>query len=81
MWPIITILYFLTKGIIPTSKSNLSIVPQKFSFEKPTLTNGKGEIISHGINVLISIDAFQADKIQLKKDLAAIFAEVLEYFD
>jgi len=63
------------------SNSILSIVPQRFSFEKPTLTNAKGEIISHGINVSISIDAFQADKIQLKKDLAAIFAEVLEYFD
>lgn len=63
------------------SKSNLSIVPQKFSFERPTLTNGKGDVISYGINVSISIDAFQADKIQLKKDLATIFAEVLEYFD
>ena len=70
-----------TKGETQMSKSNLSIVPQQFSFEKPTLTNGKGEVISHGINVSISIDAFQADKIQLKKDLAAIFAEVLEYFD
>lgn len=63
------------------SKSNLSIIPQQFSFEKPTLTNGKGEIVSPGLNLSISIDAFQADKIQLKKDLTAIFSEVLEYFD
>lgn len=63
------------------SKSKLSIVPQQFSFDKPTLTNGKGEIISPGLNISISIDAFQPDKIQLKKDLAAIFEEVLEYFD
>lgn len=63
------------------SVSKLSIVPQQFSFEKPTITNGKGEIISHGMSISISIDAFQADKSQLKKDLTAIFAEVLEYFD
>ncbi len=59
----------------------LKIIPQKFSFEKPTLTNGKGEIISHGINVSIDIDSFQADKREIKKDLTAIFAEVLECFD
>lgn len=61
--------------------TNLKIIPQKFSFEKPTITNGKGEIISHGINVTVDIDAFKADKAEIKKDLAAIFAEVLEYFD
>lgn len=55
------------------SESKLSIVPQQFSFEKPTLTNGKCEIVSPGLNLSISIDAFQADKVQLKKDLAAIF--------
>ena len=38
--------------------TNLKIVPQKFSFEKPTITNGKGEIISYGMNVSIEIDAF-----------------------
>lgn len=57
------------------------IIPQKFSFEKPTITNGNGEVISHGINVSIDIDAFKADKEEIKKDLTAIFAEVLEYFD
>lgn len=60
---------------------NLKIIPQKFSFEKPTITNGNGEIISYGINVTVDIDAFKADKIEIKKDLTAIFAEVLEYFD
>ena len=61
--------------------TNIKIIPQKFSFEKPTITNGKGEIVSSGINITIEIDAYRADKIQLKKDLTAIFAEVLEYFD
>lgn len=61
--------------------TNLKIVPQKFSFEKPTITNGKGETISYGMNVSIEIDAFKADKEQIKNDLASIFAEVLEYFD
>lgn len=61
--------------------TNLKIVPQKFSFEKPTITNGKGETISYGVNVIIEIDVFKGDKKQIKKDLASIFAEVLEYFD
>lgn len=61
--------------------TNIKIIPQKFSFEKPTITNGKGEIVSSGINITIEIDAYRADKTQLKKDLTAIFAEVLEYFD
>lgn len=61
--------------------TNPKIIPQKFSFEKPTLTNGKGEIISYGINVTIDIDAFKADKEEIKKDLTTIFTEVLEYFD
>ena len=61
--------------------STLKIIPQKFTFEKPTITNGNGEVISHGINVSIDIDAFKANKLEIKKDLTAIFAEVLEYFD
>ena len=61
--------------------ATLKIIPQKFSFEKPTITNGNGETISYGINVSIDIDAFKANKTEIKKDLAAIFAEVLEYFD
>lgn len=61
--------------------ATLKIIPQKFSFEKPIITNRNGEIISYGINVSIDIDATQADKSIIKKDLTAIFAEVLEYFD
>lgn len=60
---------------------NLKIIPQKFSFERPTITNGNGEIISYGISVIIDIDAFKANKEEIKKDLTAIFSEVLEYFD
>ena len=60
--------------------AKLTIIPQKFTFEKPTIKNGKGETISHGISVTIDIDAFKADKAEIKKDLTAIFAEVLEYF-
>jgi len=58
-----------------------TIIPQKFSFEKPTIKNGKGETISYGISVTINIDAFKADKTEIKKDLTAIFTDVLEYFD
>lgn len=61
--------------------TDLKIIPQKFSFEKPTITNAKGEILQYGMNLSIDIDAFNADKQQVKKDLASIFAEVLEYFD
>lgn len=61
--------------------SNLKIIPQQFSFERPTIKDSKGAIKLPGINIVISIDAFQTDKQQLKKDLASIFAEVLEYFD
>ena len=61
--------------------AKLTIIPQKFTFEKPIIKNGKGETISHGISVTIDIDAFKADKAEIKKDLTAIFAEVLEYFD
>jgi len=61
--------------------TDLKIIPQKFSFEIPTITNANGEIIQYGINISIEVDAFKADKQQIKKDLATIFAEVLEYFD
>lgn len=61
--------------------ANPTIIPQKFSFKKPTIANGKGETISHGISVTIDMDVFKADKEEIKKDLVTIFAEVLEYFD
>lgn len=58
--------------------ANPIIIPQKFLFEKPTITNGNGKIISHGIRITVNIDAFKAE---IKKGLTAIFAKVLEYFD
>lgn len=61
--------------------AELKIIPQKFTFSKPNITNGKGEIVSYGMNVQIELDAFKGDKKQIKEDLASIFAEVLEYFD
>ena len=61
--------------------SELNIIPQKFSFEKPTIKNARGEHASYGMTVSISIDAFSANKKQIKKDLTALFTEVLEYFD
>ncbi len=61
--------------------TDLKIIPQKFSFEEPTITNANEEVIQYGINVSIEIDAFKADKQQVKQDLSSIFAEVLEYFD
>lgn len=46
--------------------TNPTIIPQKFSFERPTITNGKSETISHGIYVTIDIDAFKTDKTEIK---------------
>lgn len=42
--------------------TNLTIIPQKFSIERATIKNGKGETISYGISVTINIDAFKVDK-------------------
>lgn len=47
--------------------TNPKIIPQKFSFEKQTITNGNGKIISHGISVTVDIDAFKADKTEIKR--------------
>lgn len=62
-------------------KIMLNIIPQKFSFNRPTIKNVKGETISNGIDVTINIDAFQADKSKVREELSSIFAEVLEYFE
>lgn len=62
-------------------KAMLNIIPQKFSFNRPTIKNGNGETISNGIDITINIDAFQADKTKVKEELSAIFGEVLEYFE
>lgn len=61
--------------------ATLKIIPQKFSFEKPTITNSNGEVISHVNSVTIDIDTFKANKAEIKKDLTTIFAKVLKYFD
>lgn len=62
-------------------KTMLNIIPQKFSFSRPTIKKVKGETISNGIDVTINIDAFQADKSKVREELSSIFAEVLEYFE
>ena len=62
-------------------KTMLNIIPQKFSFNRPTIKNGNGETISNGIDITINIDAFQVDKSKVREELSAIFAEVLEYFE
>ena len=62
-------------------KTMLNIIPQKFSFSRPTIKNVKGETISNGIDVTINIDAFQANKVEIRNQLSSIFAEVLEYFE
>lgn len=54
--------------------------PAKLTFEKPIIMNSNGEMISPGISLSIET-TLVIDKTQLKKDLASIFAEVLEYFD
>lgn len=54
------------------------IIPQKFSFTKDAILDYKGKIMSPAMDITITIDAFKAE---IKKDLAAIFTEILEYFD
>ena len=59
----------------------LNIIPQKFSFSRPTIKDSKGKVVSNGIDVSINIDVFQADKAMIREELSSIFAEVLEYFE
>ena len=61
--------------------SEIRIIPQKFSFQKPNITDTFGNIKSPGIIITIELDAFRADRQAVKRDLASIFAEVLEYFE
>lgn len=61
--------------------AKLSIIPQQFSFSRPTVEDAKGNTIQPGLDVTIRVDAYKADKEQLKKDLASIFDEVLDYFE
>ena len=60
---------------------SLKIIPQNFTFEKPTITDMSGKIVSAGIKVSVDIDILKADKTMVKDNLQAIFAQVLEYFD
>ena len=55
--------------------------PQQFLFSTPSIKGAQGDTIKPGLDVTIRVDTYKADKEQLKKDLAAIFAEVLEYFE
>lgn len=55
--------------------------PQQFSFNTPTITDAKGDTIRPGLDVTIRIDTYKVSKEQLKKNLASIFDEVLEYFE
>lgn len=52
--------------------AKLSIIPQQFSFNTPTITDAKGDTIRPSLDVTIRVDVYKADKEQLKKDLAAI---------
>lgn len=61
--------------------SEVRIIPQKFSFQKPNITDAFGNIKSPGIIITIELDAFRADKQIVKKNLESIFTEVLGYFD
>lgn len=61
--------------------TNISIIPQKISFSKDKITTYDGKIIHPGLNVDITLDAYNIDKTQLKEDLQQIFTEVLGYFD
>lgn len=62
-------------------QTDISITPQKISFSIPKVTNYKGDTLRSGVEVDITLDAYNVDKKQLKKDLQQIFTEVLEYFD
>lgn len=59
---------------------NLIIEPQKFSFTKPAIVDGYGKVLTSAIDLTIEADTFTLDKEQLKKELSALFNEVLEYF-
>ena len=59
----------------------IKIIPQKFSFEKPSIIDARGNIKSSGIRITVELDAFKADRQVVKKNLEFMFAEVLEYFE
>ena len=54
---------------------------KNLSFQITKISNGNNRIIRPGINVNITLDAYNADKELIKKSLQQIFTEALEYFD
>ena len=54
---------------------------KNLSFQITKIANGNNRIIRPGINVNITLDAYNADKELIKKSLQQIFTEALEYFD
>lgn len=61
--------------------TKLSITPQQFLFSTPSIKGAQGDTIKPGLDITIRIDTYKVNKEQLKKNLAAIFNEVLDYFE
>lgn len=61
--------------------SKLTIIPQNLHLKNQLSKILQKKIVYYGISISININVFKADKSEIKKDLTAIFAEVLEYFD
>jgi len=47
--------------------AKLSIIPQQFSFSRQTIEDLKGNTIQPELDIAIRIDAYKADKKQLKR--------------
>lgn len=61
--------------------TKLLITPQQFLFSTSSIKGAQGDTIKPGLDVTIRIDTYKVNKEQLKKNLAAIFNEVLDYFE
>ena len=61
--------------------TKLSITPQQFLFSTPSIKGAQGDTIKPGLDITIRIDTYKVNKEQLKKNLAAILNEVLDYFE
>lgn len=57
--------------------TNPKIIPQKFLFEKPTITNGCGKVISHGITVTIPRLIFQCRNKYYESETLSIIITIL----
>ena len=64
-----------------TKLSITSHTPQQFLFSTPSIKGAQGDTIKPGLDVTIRIDTYKVNKEQLKKNLASIFDEVIEYFE